>query len=100
VTNPNKKKQNESWADGLCVSVHRYCIWILVFVNEQHRVRFSLHSREQLFDVNSVKFRMYVCRAIVWLCIIPRARLIIQRTKNLGLLAYLILMKYPTKKFF
>jgi hypothetical protein len=31
---------------------------------------------------------------------VPRARLIIQRTKNLGLLAYLILMKYPTKKFF
>jgi hypothetical protein len=31
---------------------------------------------------------------------IPRARLIIQRTKNLGLLAYLILMKYPTKGFF
>jgi hypothetical protein len=30
---------------------------------------------------------------------LPRARLIIQRTKNLGLLAYLILMKYPTKKF-
>jgi hypothetical protein len=32
--------------------------------------------------------------------VLPRARLIIQRTKNLGLLAYLILMKYPTKKFF
>jgi hypothetical protein len=31
---------------------------------------------------------------------VPRARLIIQRTKNLGLLAYLILMKYPTKKLF
>jgi hypothetical protein len=31
---------------------------------------------------------------------LPRARLIIQRTENLGLLAYLILMKYPTKKLF
>jgi hypothetical protein len=62
-----------------------------------------LHSN---FDLSlSLCLSFFNCLALKTFCslhrvALPRARLIIQRTKNLGLLAYLILIKYPTKKFF